>query len=139
MVKEEIRGLSSNLLPFAYVPQLCCDLKARLEDEEKEEQRQAALAYLNATLDDLGAEVSQASYFDLLQLTPEQRQRIARETMYVLRKRIERINGSDKEIIHSLSSTERSEILRWIEVSLTHVPSRIKEMSIRLQKLQEER
>ncbi len=139
MVKEEIRGFSSNLLPFACIPQLCRDLKTRLEHEEKEEQRQAALAYLNETLDDLGTEISQTSYFDSLQLTPEQRQRISRETMNALKNKIESINGSSKEIIHPFSSTERNETLRWIEMSLTQVSSRFREISDRLRKLQEEK
>lgn len=138
LVKEEIRDLCANLLPFAYVPDLCIALRNRLEQEEREQQRAAAVAFLSTTLDDLIKDVSKADFLSLLRVSQEQKLEIARRVIYELRNRV---NSMSKicEIIHPLSSMERKEILRWIDISVNHVPSHLAKLSVRLEKLVRER
>jgi DNA sulfur modification protein DndD len=138
LVKEEIRDLCANLLPFAYVPDLCIALRNRLEQEEREQQRAAAVAFLNTTLDDLIKDVSKTNFLGLLRVPQEQKLEIARRVIYELRSRV---NSMSKvcEIIHPLSSMERKEILRWIDVSVNHIPSHLAKLSVRLEKLVRER
>ena len=139
LIKEEIRGLCANLLPFAYVPDLCVALRNRLEREEKEQQRVAAVAFLNTILDDLIKDISKADFLSLLRVSQEQKLKIARGVIDELRSRINSMNKVCEEIIHPLSSVERREILRWINISVTRIPSHLVNLSARLEKLVRER
>jgi len=139
LIKEEIRGLCANLLPFAYVPDLCVALRNRLEREEKEQQRVAAVAFLNTILDDLIKDISKADFLSLLRVSQEQKLKIARGVIDELRSRINSMNKVCEEIIHPLSSVERREILRWINISVTRIPSHLANLSARLEKLVRER
>ena len=138
-VKEEIRGLCASTLPFAYVPELCIILKRRLEREEKEQQREATLAYLSTAINDLTRDIGNTLLLDALRLSAEERQLVANETVKALRNRIEKMNGNGKESIHNVSSIERHDILRWIETALNQTPPRLQERSMRLKMLESEK
>jgi len=139
VLDEEIRGLCSNLLPFAYVPELCVALRNRLEQEDREQQRVAAALFLKTALEDLTRDLDKIGYMSSLPLSQEQRHAIARETVNELKTRVEKMNGVSKEVVHPFSSVERNEIFRWIEASLTTIPSRLVELSTRLTKLEAEK
>ena len=139
VLKEEIRGICSNLLPFSYVPELCVALRNRLEQEDKEQQRSAAAHFLRTALEDLTRNLDKLKYLNSLPLSQEQKRVIARETVNELRLKVEEMNGSPKKIVHPFSSVERNEIFRWVEASLTNIPSRLVELSTRLTKLEDEK
>lgn len=139
LLKEEVRNLCANLLPFAFVPDLCVALRSRLQQEEKEQQRVATIAFLRDALEDLVGDLDKTDYMGSLQLSQDQRHVIILKTVNELRNRIEKMNGICKEIVHPISSVERNEILRWIDVSLTQMSSRLSELSTRLKKLENER
>jgi len=136
--KDEIRGLCAGLLPFAYVPELCRNLKERLQSEEKEQQRQATLDYLSSVTSDLTKEIEGSLFLEALKLSPQTKQLVASETISVLRQKIEKINGILKDPIHVISKSERQELLNWIETTLIQVPNKIKELSSELQSLKSE-
>ena len=139
VLKEEIRSLSGNLLPFAYVPELCVSLRNRLEHEEKEQQRAAAAQFLKIALEDLTMDLGKLEYLESLPLSHEQKHAIALETVSELKLKIEKMNGIPKEIVHPFSSVERNEIFRWIEASLTTIPSRLMQLSTRLENSEKEK
>jgi DNA sulfur modification protein DndD len=139
VLKEEIRSLCGNLLPFAYVPELCFALRNRLEQEDREQQRLAAANFLGTAIEDLTKDLDETSFMSSLPLSKEQKSEIAHKTIQELKTRIEKMNGGSKDIIHPFSSVERNDILRWIESSLTTVPSRLEELSARLAKLEDEK
>jgi DNA sulfur modification protein DndD len=136
--KEEIRDLCAGLLPFAIVPEFCKTLKSRLEHEEKEQQRQAAITYLNNMVNELSEDIGKALFFDVLRLSKDEKHLVASETIKILRGKIEKVNGFSKENIHAVSSIERLELLRWIQVATDQIPSNLKELSSRLAELESE-
>ena len=136
--KEEIRDLCAGLLPFAYVPEICNTLKNRLEHEEKEQQRQAAINYLNNMVNEFSKDIENALLFDALRLSIAEKQLVASEAIKILRGRIEKVNGFSKENIHAVSSIERLELLRWIQVATDQVPSKLNELSSKLTELESE-
>lgn len=138
-LKEEIRNLCANLLPFAFAPDLCITLRSRLQQEEKEQQRMATIAFLRDAVEDLVRDLDKTDYMDSLPLSQDQRHIIALETIKELRSRIERMNGICREIVHPISSVERNEILRWIDESLDLIPSRLLELSTSLEKSENEK
>jgi len=138
-IKEEIRNLCVDLLPFAYVPDLCIQLRDRLEREEKEQQRTAAVAFLNETLNDLIKDVSKDRFSSLLGVSQEQSLELTHKIIDELKNRINSMHRICDEIIHPLSSVERREIIRWIDVSLNRVPSHLARLSVKLEKLVRER
>lgn len=139
VLKEEIRSLCANLLPFAFVPELCIALRSRLQQEEKEQQRVATIVFLRDALENLIGDLDKTDYMSSLPLSQNQKHAITLETVNELRNRIEKMNGACKEIVHPISSLERNEILRWIDTSLTQIPSRLLELSTRLKRLENEK
>jgi DNA sulfur modification protein DndD len=132
--KDEIRSLCSSLLPFATVPKLCQSLRERLQSEEKEQQRQATLAYLSALATDLAQDIGNDLSLDALDLSIEEKQLVAREAICVLRKKIEKLNDGSKETVHAVSSSERRDLLNWIEMA-SRVPRKLKDATSELQEL----
>jgi len=137
--REKIRDLCSTLLPFAYVPDLCYKLKKRLEQEEKEEQKLAAVRFLNMALDEIAQDLELSPLWDSLKIPLNERSRILKIFLGELKRKIEFTNDHCKEIIHPLSSIERSEILKWIELALNDVPAQLVKLTTRLEKLTRER
>ena len=113
-------------------------MKSRLEHEEKEQQRQAAITYLNNMVNEFSEDIGKTLFFDGLRLSKDEKLLVANEAIKILRVRIEKANGFSKENIHSVSSIERHELLSWIQVSTVQVPSELKELSSRLKELQSE-
>jgi DNA sulfur modification protein DndD len=138
-VKEEIRGLCSNLLPFAFVPDLCVALRDRLRKEEKEQQRAAALAFLTSILEEWEKDFNLPSPLSSIHLPKQQKLELVRMIMNELKSRIETVNNSCHEIIHPISSVERNEILGWIDASLNDIPTHLKQVSLKLEKLVRDR
>ena len=136
--KEQIRSICTELLPFAYVPELCRALKNRLEYEEKEQQRQATLTYLSVATNELTKDIGDTLTLDSIKLSKEDKQLVASEAIKVLRNKIEKMNGACKENIHAVSKVERHELLGWIETVLRHVPTELKELSLTLVSLKSE-
>jgi DNA sulfur modification protein DndD len=137
-IKEEIRSLSAGLLPFAYVPELCQKLRNRLEHEEKAQQRQATLIYLETAVDELTKDIGNTLFLDSLNLSSEEKQLVASETIKALKNKIERMNGQAKEIIHQVSPMERHDMVKWIKIALTETPVKLKELSSQLSSLEVE-
>ena len=104
-------------------------MKNRLEDEEREQQRQAALTYLNLALNDLTKDIGSTLFLDALKLSREEKQLVASEAIKAMKNRIQKMNGHHGENIHVVSSLERRDILRWIELALSRTPSEIQELS----------
>lgn len=136
--KDNIRFLCANLLPFSIVPELCLSLKKRLESEEKEQQRQAAMTYLNDAVDDLPTDFANTLILGALKLTKEEKQLVAQEAIKALKNNIQKINGNCKKYVHEVSSLERSDLLRWIELAISKTPSELKDLSYSLKTLEAE-
>ena len=136
--KEEIRSLCAELLPFSFIPELCFSLKNRLEDEEKEQQRQAALTYLSLAVNDLTKDIGNTLFLEAVKLSKEDKQLVASEAIKTLRNRIQQMNGHHKENVHAVSSLERHDLLRWIDMALSRVPSELQQLSSNLLTLESE-
>jgi DNA sulfur modification protein DndD len=138
LTKEKIRSLSTGLLPFTFVPELCQALKNRLRNEETEQQRQATLNYLSSAANDLSRDIGHNLSFNFIKLSEEEKQLVANEAIRALRNQIAKRNGAGKKNIHEVSSLERQELLSWIDVVLNQVPIEIKKLSGRLTELKVE-
>jgi DNA sulfur modification protein DndD len=125
-------------LPFSIVPELCLSLKKRLESEEKEQQRQAAMNYLNDAVDDLPTDFANTLILGAFKLTKEEKQLVAQEAIKALKNNIQKINGNYKKYVHEVSSLERSDLLRWIELAISKTPSELKDLSYSLKTLEAE-
>ncbi len=134
-IKDQIRTLCSNLLPFAYAPDLCQALRKRLIEEEREQQKVAAISFLNLALDELMQGIKLSSLWESLGMSPEDGSKVVRIVLGELKNKFKLANNSCKEIIHPLSSVERDEMLKWIESALNDVPSRLMQLSSKLEKL----
>jgi DNA sulfur modification protein DndD len=138
-VKEEIRELCSDLLPFAFVPDLCVALRDRLRKEEKEQQRAAALTFLTSILGEWEKDFNVTSPLSSIHLPQQQKLELVRMVMNELRSRIESMNNLCPEIIHPISSVERNEILGWIDITLNDIPIHLRQLSLKLEKLVRDR
>ncbi len=125
-------------MPFSIVPELCLSLKKRLESEEKEQQRQAAMNYLNDAVDDLPTDFANTLILGAFKLTKEEKQLVAQEAIKALKNNIQKINGNYKKYVHEVSSLERSDLLRWIELAISKTPSELKDLSYSLKTLEAE-
>jgi DNA sulfur modification protein DndD len=138
LTKERMRSISSELLPFAIVPELCQTLKNRLIYEEKEQQSHAILNYLTSAANDLIKEIGNTLILDSLKLSKNEKQLVANEAIKVLTNKIEKMNGTCKETVHEVSSLERKDLLSWIDVGLNQIPIEVKALSNRLTELKTE-
>jgi DNA sulfur modification protein DndD len=137
--KEEIRDLCATLLPFAYVPSLCMTLKERLIREEKAQQRSAAIAFLDSIIENWSKDPSAANFLNSFPISVENKTEVVREIFNELKCKIESMNSLCEEVIHPLSSIERDEILRWIDISLNQIPPHLTSLSAKLERLVRER
>jgi len=136
--KDEIRELCAGLLPFACVPELCKNLKDRLQSEEQDQQMQATLNYLNFVAADLTKEIERSLTIEKSKLSVTDKQLVATEAVSILRRKIESMHNVSKEPLHAVSKSERQELLNWIESTFSQVPKKLRVISLDLQLLKSE-
>ena len=137
--KGKIRDLCSELLPFSLVPYLCINLRNRLLDEEKREQKKAALVSLDSVLETSIEELRNESFWDEHKISPSERESLTDKIYKTLRQRITLRDENVPEIIHHLSSKERSKTLDWIDQALSSVPPNLRLLTADLEKLVRQR
>lgn len=137
--KEGIRNLSSNLLPFALIPDLCTSLRSRLQDEEKGEQQKAAEAILDSLLEDAMKEMRSEHFWEGFGLPEQTGDELANRIREILRRKLRLSRDSTTSIVHHLSPDERGKLLDWIEKALNEVPTSLRQLTTRLEKLVRQR
>ena len=133
--KEKIRNLCSNLLPFSLVPDLCISLRNRLLNEDKNEQEKAAIAAFDPILESFTKEVRSEGFWDELFLPTTSRDEMVDKIVEILKRDIKSLENNSTQIIHHVSSRERSKLLDWIDKSLKHIPQDLSQLTSSLEKL----
>jgi len=137
--KENIRNLCSDLLPFALVPDLCSALRNRLLKEEKYEQKKAAVAALDSILGDFIKEVQSEQFWEETGLPVDQKNKITNKIAETLKRSIKFTDDNSAQIVHQLSSMERSRLMDWIDKALNSIPTDLRQLTATLEKLVRQR
>ena len=137
--KENIRNLCSDLLPFALVPDLCSALRNRLLKEEKYEQKKAAVAALDSILGDFIKEVQSEQFWEETGLPVDHKNEITNKIAETLKRSIKFTDDNSAQIVHQLSSMERSRLMDWIDKALNSIPTDLRQLTATLEKLVRQR
>ena len=135
-VKNQIRELSSNLLPFAITPKFCNILKDKLIEEEKYQKFIATQGILDYKIDEAERKIKSSNLWDDLKIQSSSKQ--------IITKRIFEIISDMKSIpekfinyepTHQLSPIEKQKIMVWIDQVMQSVPDQLIKYSRKLEKL----
>jgi len=138
-IKERIRALCSDLLPFALAPELCISLHNRLLKEEKYEQEKAAIAAFDSILEIFMQEVRSEDFWYGLCSPLSHREEIVDKIVETLKKNIKTANNGSTPIVHYVSSRERSRLLDWIDKASNYTPRELRVLTYDLERIVRQR
>jgi len=135
-VKNQIRELSSNLLPFAITPKFCNILKDKLIEEEKYQKFVATQEILDSKIDEIELRIKSSNLWDDLKIQKSSQQIITKRIFEIISdvKSIPEI-FNDYEPTHQLSPIEQQKIMVWIDQVLQSVPDQLIKYSRKFEKL----
>jgi len=137
--KANVRNLCSDLLPFALVPDLCRALRNRLLKEEKSEQKKAAVAALDSILEDFIKEIQSEQFWKETSVSADQKNEITNKIAETLERSIKFTDDNSTQIVHQLSSRERSRLLDWTDKALNSIPTDLRQLTATLERLVRQR
>lgn len=133
--KDQIRNLCSELLPFAFIPQLCISLRERLINEEKYEQNNATQKIFGSALKNFKKDIQDKQFWKELNISLTDIKKTSKKIVEVLKKDTNLLDADSIEIIHNLSARDRNKLLDMTDQILNHVPKSLEQLTINLRKL----
>ena len=139
-VKNQIRELSSNLLPFAITPKFCNLLKSHLIEEEEFQRTTSAKEIFNSKIKEVERKISSSNLWDDLEI-PDLAQQTITERFFEIINDTNAIpeNFKNYSPSHQLSPVEQKKILVWIDQTLENVPNQLIKYTHKLEKLTRKR
>jgi DNA sulfur modification protein DndD len=135
---ESIRDLCSGLLPFVFVPRFCIALKERIKQENNLQSSEEISMKLNNVLENVRKKtVSSINAFT--DISNNSRKTLISNIKQVFDEAGVTVNknknkNSNLKMISHLSALEQSRILGWIEIVLEELPSKIRSLTLSLDK-----
>lgn len=138
-VSEQLRELSSGLLPFALVPELCRTLADKLTSEAKIHRQKIAGEILQERMSNLESVLQGDEVWRDLEVTAETRKALASRIARLAKESGPNIEAEDKDMVHSLAEPEHDKLRDWIVQALYSVPKQAQYLGERLLELKKER
>jgi DNA sulfur modification protein DndD len=138
-VSEQLRELSSGLLPFALVPGLCRTLADKLTREAKLHRIEVAGELLQEQVSGVESALHGDELWQDLDLSPGVRDAIARRVAQMMREVCFTAESNGQAPVHRLAEPEHDRLQRWIAQALHSVPQQTRALGERLRNLKQER
>lgn len=139
VLSEQLRELSSGLLPFALVPGLCRTLADKLTREAKLHRIEVAGELLQDRVSDVESALLNNELWHGLNLPPGARDIIARRITYLMREASLAVHSNGRVPVHRLAEPEHDRVQGWIAQALHSVPQQAEALGQRLRNLKHER
>jgi DNA sulfur modification protein DndD len=135
-VEEELRDLSSGLLPFAITPKYCALLKKHLIEEEKTQALQRSKDLIDKQLEKITSSIQSKQFWKDVSLSASQRNNVITKISNLLTNDIEISSlKSDSPLVHHLSQYDHHLLLQWIGEANEKVPERLTDTTGKLEVL----
>lgn len=138
-LSEQLRELSSGLLPFALVPRLCWILADKLTREAKLHRAEVAGELLQERVCEVESALKSDEVWQDLNLAPSTRDIIAKRVAHLMREANSMVEANSQRPIHRLAEPEHDRLQGWIAQSLHAVPQQATALGERLRNLKQER
>jgi DNA sulfur modification protein DndD len=136
-LEEQIRQEVKGDLPFALAPELCRNVRDRLQEESKKQHASAAREHVVEELDEIAAERKDTLVSET-ELTEEEVTKIVGELQSELHKRSVEIEG-DQQLATSFSEQQRQRMYTIVDEALNEVPKRMADLASRLEQIVRDR
>lgn len=140
-IENEIRDLCAGLLPFSIAKEYCFALKDQILSEEEHLQHLATRKAVEKKLIEFKDKLADDDIWKDPSLNESIKLRLTNRIVSLTEQELieEQSEDGKPKIVHNLSGPEQQKIMGWIHEALTAVPSEIKELSQKLEKLTRER
>ncbi len=138
-LSEQLRELSSGLLPFALVPGLCRTLADKLTLEAKLHRIEVAGELFQERVSDVESALRNDEVWQDLNLPPGARDVIIRRTAHLIRGANPAVESNGQAPVHRLAEPEHERLQGWIAQALHSVPQQVSSLGERLRNLKQER
>jgi DNA sulfur modification protein DndD len=139
-VSEQLRELSSGLLPFAFVPGLSRTLADKLTWEAKLYRQEVAGEYWQQRVSEVESILQDEESLRELGLPPEDHDAVARHVVRLLRETGPPAESIGEEtFVHRLAEPEHDRLQGWIAQALHSVPQQVHSLGERLRTLRKRR
>lgn len=138
-IAEELRELSSGLLPFALVPELCRTLADKLTYEAKLYRQSIAGELLQERFSDVELALQSDKIWRELDMPAEARDAISERLSRLMREAGPTVEVGEQTSVHHLAEPEHNRLRDWIAQALHSVPREAQSLGERLRKLKSER
>jgi DNA sulfur modification protein DndD len=133
ITEKDIRELADDLLPFSIVPEFCEKVKRRIHSEAEIQYENSIKINVKKNYNSFVKKISQSDFWNETDINNDSKK--AKIVQRVLDTLISLNSKNEQEIIHYLSTLEQSKMLEWIDLSLDRVPTKLVELSVRLESL----
>lgn len=133
VLRAEIRNLCGALFPFAIIPELCDKLRKKLFQEQVRKMQDSAKQLLQDNISDF-LEKTRKEILSNYRLANQEEERLITQIGELFRDVFLEKRNSSIQLIHDFSETELSNIISWIDQSLSIVPSEIAEKTSKLER-----
>jgi DNA sulfur modification protein DndD len=132
VLRAEIRNICASLFPFAIVPELCTNLRNKLVQEQIVKMQDSAKLLLEGKIPKF-LEKTRKQILSQYDLNNQEKDTFLMQISETFKNVFLDDRYSSTELIHDFSETELSNIISWIDQSLSIVPSEIIEKTKRLE------
>lgn len=139
VVADELRELSSGLLPFALVPELCRTLADKLTHEAKLYRQNVAGEFLQERFSDVESALKSEEVWRDLDISPEARDALSERLSRMIREADYAIEINEQTSVHNLAEPEHDRLRDWMAQALHSVPKQAQSLGDRLRNLKSER
>lgn len=138
-LSEQMRDLSTGLLPFALVPGYCRVLSDNLTREAKAHRNKVAGDLLNERISALESSLQSDEVWRGLDVTAASREAATSRLIQLLRDASPSVSADGQPPVHRLAEPEHDRLQGWIAQALHSVPQQVGALGQRLRDLKKER
>jgi DNA sulfur modification protein DndD len=135
---NQLRDLCGDLLPFAFVPELCLELSKRLASEMEIRQQKALDKLWQEKLPSIRELLLGDGLWAGIEIAQESRQYLATRIIEKLSDMGDAQTAQDMAIVHHLSEPQQRQLRQWISQVLRSIPQQVQSIGGKLRELKEE-
>lgn len=136
---EQLRGLCSELLPFALAPELCTALTSRLVREAEQERLQMAADLWQERLAAAQQRLQDDQMWGEVLISRANRELLAQRLISVFREPQSQYLLQQTPLVHRIAAPDRDLLQSWVAETLTVTGPQARSLGERLAQLREER
>lgn len=132
-IKNRMRKLCSNLLPFSLIPDLCYSLQKRLISESEKQENFAAKKRLELIGESISCEMNSDEFWKELIIPLIEREQIVNKVLRSFKNKTNNL-VKDQKIIHAISTLDRTKLLDIINEA-SNQPKQMQSLTSKLEEL----